>query len=145
MKKEKGGMTMANQYVNSWSEEEITFLIENYCKHGINYCCEHLNRSKSAILHKAHRMKLRRRGIGRDTRYHICDGYLVRSDVNNNKVFIHREVMEQKIGRPLTSKDIVHHIDGDKLNNDPDNLLLTDKTGHQRIHNRNRNEKGQFI
>ena len=53
--------------------------------------------------------------------------------------------MEQKIGRPLTSKDIVHHIDGDKLNNDPDNLLLTDRAGHQRIHNRNRNEKGQFI
>ena len=42
-------------------------------------------------------------------------------------------------------KDIVHHIDGDKLNNDPDNLLLTDRAGHQRIHNRNRNEKGQFI
>lgn len=136
---------MANQYVNNWSAEEAAFLIENYCKYGINYCCEHLDRSKSAILHKAHKMGLRRRGVGRTTRYHICDGYLVRSDVNNNKVFIHREVMEQKIGRPLTSEDIVHHIDGDKLNNDPNNLLLTDRAGHQGIHNRDRNEKGQFI
>ena len=36
----------------------------------------------------------------------------------------HRLVMELKIGRYLTRKEVVHHIDGDKANNAPDNLEL---------------------
>ncbi len=36
----------------------------------------------------------------------------------------HRLVMAQKLGRPLTSKETVHHKDGDRKNNDPDNLQL---------------------
>lgn len=136
---------MANQYVDSWNAKETAFLIENYPLYGINYCTEHLNRSKSAILHKASRMKLRRRGAGRGIRYYIYDGYLVRSEENKDRVFIHREVMGQKIGRRLTSEDIVHHIDGDKLNNSPDNLLLTTRAEHMKIHDRSRNSMGQWV
>lgn len=36
----------------------------------------------------------------------------------------HRLVMETKIGRPLRSFENVHHIDGDRQNNDPSNLEL---------------------
>lgn len=36
----------------------------------------------------------------------------------------HLLVMEEKIGRPVLKKESVHHIDGDKTNNHPDNLLL---------------------
>src|SRR5580765_806847 len=36
----------------------------------------------------------------------------------------HRYVMEQKIGRYLLPGENVHHIDGDKLNNSPENLEL---------------------
>ena len=36
----------------------------------------------------------------------------------------HRVVMEQMIGRPLKKGEIVHHIDGNKRNNDPSNLML---------------------
>lgn len=39
-------------------------------------------------------------------------------------VFEHRLVMARKLGRPLTSKETVHHKDGDTRNNDPDNLQL---------------------
>lgn len=35
-----------------------------------------------------------------------------------------RIVMENKIGRPLKPGEIVHHIDGDKTNDHPDNLML---------------------
>ena len=40
----------------------------------------------------------------------------------------HRLVMERVIGRPLCAHENVHHIDGDKLNNDPSNLELWVKT-----------------
>jgi len=36
--------------------------------------------------------------------------------------------MERKIGRPLRANENVHHIDGDRLNNDPANLELWVKT-----------------
>lgn len=37
-------------------------------------------------------------------------------------VYEHRHVMEQMLGRKLLRGENVHHVDGDKLNNDPDNL-----------------------
>jgi hypothetical protein len=36
----------------------------------------------------------------------------------------HRLVMEKVLGRYLTSSEVVHHIDGDRMNNHPDNLQL---------------------
>ncbi len=36
----------------------------------------------------------------------------------------HRTIAEILIGRPLKPKEIVHHIDGDKLNNDPENIAV---------------------
>lgn len=46
----------------------------------------------------------------------------------------HRRVMEEKIGRPLTRNDIVHHKDENKRNNDPDNLELMTRAEHIRHH-----------
>lgn len=36
----------------------------------------------------------------------------------------HRVIAEILIGRPLKPKETVHHIDGDKLNNDPENIAV---------------------
>ena len=46
----------------------------------------------------------------------------------------HRLVMEQMTGRLLTSNDEIHHKDGDGLNNNPSNLLLTTHSEHSKIH-----------
>lgn len=36
----------------------------------------------------------------------------------------HRLIMSEILGRPLLAEENVHHIDGDKTNNSPDNLEL---------------------
>ena len=52
-----------------------------------------------------------------------------------NKKLFHRIVMEKIIGRKLTSKEVVHHKDGNKNNNSPDNLELYSNNGeHLREH-----------
>lgn len=48
----------------------------------------------------------------------------------------HRLVMEQKLGRYLEPHEVVHHKDGDKLNNDPENLELTTLSEHTGEHAR---------
>ena len=47
----------------------------------------------------------------------------------------HRVVMEQILGRPLSPWEIVHHKDGNILNNSPENLeLLESQSVHASLH-----------
>jgi hypothetical protein len=49
--------------------------------------------------------------------------------------FEHRIIAAKTLGIPeLPSNVEVHHIDGNKLNNDPDNLAIVTKRGHQWLH-----------
>ena len=57
------------------------------------------------------------------------DGYYV-----INAVKVHRTVMEKKIGRKLSPREIVHHINGDKLDNRIENLMIVTRSEHNRIH-----------
>jgi len=41
---------------------------------------------------------------------------------------------ESKLGRPLSDDEHVHHIDGDKLNNHPDNLMVLSNSEHATLH-----------
>jgi len=50
------------------------------------------------------------------------------------RVLEHRLVMEKELGRKLGSWEHVHHIDGDKLNNDPLNLLVLTNSEHRKLH-----------
>jgi hypothetical protein len=59
----------------------------------------------------------------------------------NGYVMQHRLVMEQIIGRYLTADEVVHHIDGNRANNCPDNLQLMTRGDHTALHRPDRNRK----
>lgn len=51
---------------------------------------------------------------------------------------VHRVVAEQKLGRKLLPGEVVHHIDGDRLNNHPDNLMVfSSQAEHLQWHREN--------
>ena len=58
----------------------------------------------------------------------------------------HRRIAEQKLGRPLRKGEVVHHIDGDKLNNSPGNIaVLPSQAEHARLHAKQRRAKRQVM
>lgn len=42
----------------------------------------------------------------------------------------HRLVVAEKLGRPLSKSEMVHHLDGNKLNNSVDNLIILGQAEH---------------
>ena len=61
------------------------------------------------------------------------EGYLVIT-VGDRRIKEHRHVMQVFLGRELERTELVHHIDGDKLNNTLENLLLVSRPDHLRDH-----------
>lgn len=55
---------------------------------------------------------------------------------NRGYVYTHVLVAEEKLGRPLNTGECVHHLDENKHNNEPDNLIVfKTKSDHTAFHN----------
>ena len=50
------------------------------------------------------------------------------------RIFLHRHIASIKVGRWLSTDEHVHHIDGNKLNNDIDNLEVLSCSEHAKRH-----------
>lgn len=70
----------------------------------------------------------------------IVNGYYMVFNLNHprsgkkNRVFEHILVAEKKIGRYLEKDEVVHHINGNKLDNSPENLLVMKRSEHVGYH-----------
>jgi len=49
-------------------------------------------------------------------------------------IYEHRFIVSEQLGRMLESTEIVHHLNGIKDDNRPDNLVLTARTNHEDFH-----------
>lgn len=74
-----------------------------------------------------------RTGCGRKNVGNSGGGYRI-IYVNRKRIYEHRHVMEQHIGRKLKAREHVHHLDGNRLNNKIENLELIDASEHGRRH-----------
>lgn len=53
---------------------------------------------------------------------------------HHNYMAEHRLIAEQKIGRYLNDDEVVHHINLNKLDNRPGNLMILSNSEHSKIH-----------
>lgn len=118
-----------------WTKREETFIEKFYPLYGSVYCSEKLKRSRESVSKKA--SELQALYVPQDS-YVMTNGYRIVGKSDNRKLQ-HRIVMEKKIGRKLTSEEIVHHKDENKLNNHPDNLEIMTRAEHIKHHQPHRN------
>ena len=63
-----------------------------------------------------------------ETRMKLREAHLNTGEGKSYEKFMgrhtHRIVAEQMLGRPLRPGEVVHHIDEDKRNNSPENLMV---------------------
>jgi len=74
-----------------------------------------------------------RSGITKQTTGYLCFTQSTGNGEHAGK-FLHKIIAEWKISRKLEKGEVVHHIDGNKLNNDPRNLEVMTHSDHARLH-----------
>ena len=72
---------------------------------------------------------------------YFCDIYHPLS-YGRSFVFYHRHIMSIKLGRWISTEENVHHIDGNKINNNLENLMILSRAEHAKLEN---NIKGNFL
>lgn len=111
---------------------------DNYCECGRRKS-KHLDRCwpctpvKCRVIKPRYReYKMRRYGPYKSNDGHLF--YIIRENGKSKSIWAHREIMEQHLGRKLSPDEVLHHIDGDKENNDLSNLAIMSVSEHMSHH-----------
>ena len=72
-------------------------------------------------------------------------GYMFFWLTDGSGIMAHRAVMEQHLGRKLKSNEHIHHLDGDRTNNDITNLVILTRGEHSRLHRLKEVQEGKIL
>ena len=146
----------------NWTKEEVNLLIENYNILTNEKLMKLFNRSYLSIykkarclgLYKCEKMKFKNKSIARTAekasnwkggRKKTDKGYILRykpdhhrASKNNKYIFEHILIMENYLGRPIGTDEVVHHKNGIKDDNRVENLEVMEFGEHSAMHNRMR-------
>ena len=109
--------------------------------HNHIFCCNaHATQFRSENMRRVN-AELNPTRMTDEVREHVRQGHL-RSIPGSDKTYAkihgrheHRVVAEQMLGRELRPGEVVHHIDGNKRNNDPSNLhVFASQSEHASYH-----------
>lgn len=113
-----------------WTPQEDE-IIRNRGSKTMAEIAQELGRNVSVVYKRAGRLQCRKGQLLGEYRmesgYPVCRG-------GSERILLHRAVMENHLGRNLQPGEIVHHIDTDERNHQPDNLCICTSGEHTHAH-----------
>ena len=128
--RKRAGKLGLSRPLKRWTPVEDKYIRENRGKVELKDASEHLGRSLSEVSARSKKLGF--------SSWRISSGKHSGRPIDGFKdglpVYTHRRVVEEHLGRNLTSDEIVHHIDFDKSNNSIENLIIMDRSEHRSAH-----------
>jgi NTP pyrophosphatase (non-canonical NTP hydrolase) len=126
----------------NWSQEDLEYLVKNYEWGSIDDIVKQLKRSWVSIQRKANLLYLIRKRHGDSNIIYIIDryfshyinkqGYMILWDkmFGGGYIMAHRYIWEKKHNKKIPNGYEIHHKDGNRINNEIENLELVNEKVH---------------